>query len=478
MITKFLSKYKNMSKPAKASLWFVFCSIVQKGISLLTTPIFTRILTTEEYGTVSVYNSWLSILTIFATLELASGVFNKAMIKYEDDREGYTSSTLVLATVISLIFFLIYILGHGFWNKLLDLNTPMMIMLFLEILFSEAMSFWTIRNRFEYEYRSVVFITLLANVGGTLLSVLLVLWNSQYRSEFRVLGTLIVHILIYSFVYIRIIKKGKTIIRTDYWKYALNYNLPLIPHYLSQQILNQSDRIMISQLIGKSSAAVYTVAYQIAIVLNIITSAIHASFSPWTFQCIKEKKYHDIGKITLSIETGIAVFCFLFSLFAPEVIYILGGEQYYSAIWVVPPVTMSIVFNVLYTMIANMAFYYEKTKFIMFGTLVAAVANIILNWVCIPVFGYVAAGYTTLACYIIYSIVHYIFMLYICKENNIPNPFNTFKIWGVAVLAVALSVVSSLLYGMTIIRYVVIIIVVMLAVVYRKKIQKLFTSRR
>jgi O-antigen/teichoic acid export membrane protein len=129
-------------------------------------------------------------------------------------------------------------------------------------------------------------------------------------------------------------------------------------------------------------------------------------------------------------------------------------------------------------MIANMAFYYEKTKFIMFGTLVAAVANIILNWVCIPVFGYVAAGYTTLACYIIYSIVHYIFMLYICKENNIPNPFNTFKIWGVAVLAVALSVVSSLLYGMTIIRYVVIIIVVMLAVVYRKKIQKLFTSRR
>lgn len=451
-------------------MWFVFASIVQKGISLVTTPIFTRILTTEEYGTVSVYNSWLSILTIFATFELATGVFNKAMIKYEDDRDGYTSSTLFLATLISLAFFVIYLIGHSFWNSLLDLSTPIMVMLFLEIIFTEAMSFWSIRNRFEFEYKSVVALTLIANIGGTLLSVLLVVVNKENRAEYRVLGTLLVHIAIYSVVYFLLMKKGRKFVVAEYWKYAVGYNLPLIPHYLSQQILNQSDRIMISRMIGRGDAAIYTVAYQIAIVLNIITNAVHASFAPWAFQKIKEGDNKKIGKVAFELELCICAACFLFSLFAPEVIMILGGKAYYEAIWVVPPVAMSIVFNVLYTLIANVAFYYEKTKFIMIGTVLSAAANIVLNYIFIPIYGFVAAGYTTMACFMIYSIVHYVFMLHICKVEGIENPFDGKKMLGIAFLAAILSVVSTFLYRYTVVRYGVILIGAVLAVIFRKKI--------
>ena len=93
-INNILDMYRKIPLPAKASMWFVFCSVVQKGIAFITTPIFTRMMSTEEYGLVSVYSSWLSILTVILTFQLATGVYNKAMIKYEKERNAYTSSML------------------------------------------------------------------------------------------------------------------------------------------------------------------------------------------------------------------------------------------------------------------------------------------------------------------------------------------------------------------------------------------------
>ena len=64
-------------KPGITGMWQVSG---RSDIAFLTTPIFTRIMSAEEYGVVSVYNSWISILTVVLTLQLATGVYNKAMI--------------------------------------------------------------------------------------------------------------------------------------------------------------------------------------------------------------------------------------------------------------------------------------------------------------------------------------------------------------------------------------------------------------
>lgn len=437
---------------------------------MITTPIFTRILTTEEYGTISVYNSWLAIIMIFATFELATGVYNKSMIKFENDRDGYTSSTLFLATCITGVFFLVYLFARDIWNNLFSLNTAFMVMMFLEIIFTEAMQFWSVRRRFDYEFKNVVIVTLAANILGSALSVSLVLISPTHKAELKILGTLVVHIVIYGVIFFKVMQKGKKVYAPDYWKYAVNYNLPLIPHYLSQQILNQSDRIMIDRMIGRADAGLYTVAYQVAILMNLITSAVHASFSPWAYKCIRDKEYKKIGDLTLKIVALMAAVCFLFSLLAPEAILILGGRKYTEAIWVVPPVAMSIVFNMLYSLIGNFAFYFEKTKFVMFGTMVAAIANIILNSIFIPMYGYAAAGYTTLACYIFYSFLHYCVMLKICRVNGIDQPFNTKAIWSLGAVSVLLSVTSVFLYRHTIPRYLVLALLMGMLIWKRKKI--------
>lgn len=87
VLRKIIDKYKKIPLPAKASLWFVFCSILQKGISFITVPIFTRIMSTAEYGIYSTYLSWYQMLLIFTSLNLYYGVFNNAMVKFQDRRD-------------------------------------------------------------------------------------------------------------------------------------------------------------------------------------------------------------------------------------------------------------------------------------------------------------------------------------------------------------------------------------------------------
>ena len=61
---KMFFKYKNASLPLKAAFWFSVCSIIQQAVNFLTVPLFTRILSSEEYGIWTLYQSWQSILNI------------------------------------------------------------------------------------------------------------------------------------------------------------------------------------------------------------------------------------------------------------------------------------------------------------------------------------------------------------------------------------------------------------------------------
>ena len=197
-LSDIINIYINMSMPAKASIWFVICGMLQKGIVFITTPIFTRILSKEEFGTVSIYMSWMAIITIFATLELPTGVFNKAMLKYEEDRDGYTSSSLVLASLSTIILFLIYLCFSKKINIFLGLDSAIVVLMFIDIFFTTAITFWSVRKRFEYKYKSVVSVTIIANVVATLLSLIFTLCSVEHKDLARIEGLVLGHVFILS----------------------------------------------------------------------------------------------------------------------------------------------------------------------------------------------------------------------------------------------------------------------------------------
>ena len=122
-MNKIIQKYKNSNVAIKAALWFTICNLLQKGITMISMPIFTRLLSTEQYGVLTIYNSWYSIISIIVTLNLAGGVIFNAMTKYEDDKDRFISSMQGLSTLITIIFFVIYICFQNYFNKLFNVSS-------------------------------------------------------------------------------------------------------------------------------------------------------------------------------------------------------------------------------------------------------------------------------------------------------------------------------------------------------------------
>ena len=141
LINRLRAYYVGISVPVKASLWFAICSAMQKGIDLLCTPIFTRILSPEEYGVYAVYQSWYPIFLIFTTLNLYAGVYNNGMIKWPKDRAALTSSLLGLSTTVTIIWLVIYLFNVNYWNNLIGLPTILVLAIFAEALFVPAYNF-------------------------------------------------------------------------------------------------------------------------------------------------------------------------------------------------------------------------------------------------------------------------------------------------------------------------------------------------
>ena len=466
-----INKYKSLNPKLKASFWFMLCNILQKGVALLTTPIFTRILTSEQYGQYSNYQSWYSILIIFATLNLYGGVYNNGMIKYEDNRISFTSSIQGLSITSTIICFIVYIINYKWWNDWFQLSIFLIVMMFLDFVFSPSYSFWLLRNRFDYNYKSITAVTIISTLINPILAIYVVI-NTEYKVEARVACHTLVVIAFALPFFVYHFAKGRKFYDRQIWKYALNFNLPLIPHYLSQIVLQQSDRIMITRLVGPSQTAYYSVAYSVSMLIMIITNAINSSLIPYIYQNIKLNNYNKIKNISLKLTGLIASGCLVAVLITPEIIRLFATSEYYDAIWVMPPVCISVYFMFIFGLFSNVEFYFEKTKGIMFASIIAAIVNILLNYWLIPILGYFAAGYTTLMSYILLSIMHYIIYRKTLITKKKAHYYPVDKILLISIITVTMMIVFSFTYLNRTLRYCLIVLLVLAVLTNYKKIVK------
>lgn len=470
IVSKLINKYSKLNIVLKATIWFTFCSVLQKGISMITTPIFTRLLSTEEYGLYSSYLSWLNIFTVLITLKLEAGVFNKGMSKFKDDRDGYTTAMQGLTTVLTTIALAIYLIFHSFINELTELPTIIILLMFLEIYFVPAYNFWIRRNRYDYKYKSVVLVTIALTIANTLFGILAVLLLNINRGVSRIISIALVQCMFGFCIYIVNLTKCKKLYNPKYWKFALKFNLPLLPHYFSIYILQHSDRVMIQKLCNYTKVAMYSVVYNFSMVLNVLLDSLNNAIIPWIYDNLERKNFRNIKDKVQLLSIFLMAMLILFMLLAPEVIRVLAPASYYEAIYVVPPVTGSLLYMFMYVLIGNVEFYYDCNKATMFVSLIGAIMNIILNLVFIPLFGYIAAGYTTLVCYILFAFSHLIYSNSIAKKKDNIMIFDIkFYILETIVL-IAFIILISMFYNYIYVRISIIVIILTIMIINRKKI--------
>lgn len=456
---KLLIKYHSLKVQQRAMLWYTFANILIKSIALLSTPIFTRLMTTGEYGTFTIFQSWLNILIIISSLNMFQGGYTKGILKYKDDVDGYTSSSLALTMLITIGWSIVYIFFTKQLNAFFGLSSVLMIIMFFNLLVMPAFEFWAAKLRFEYKYREFVFASIIISFSSVLLGIILVVL-CQSKVEARALADLIARLVICGWIIFNIFNRGKCLYKKQYWMFNLKFNIPLIPHFLAFYILNQSDRIMISKMVGNTQAAYYSVAYTISMMMNLIINALNNALTPYIYISINDKKEKEIQSSTAPLYFLITLLCIITMVFAPEIITIFAGHRYADAVYVVPPIAASVYFIFVYSMFSTIEYYYQKTAKIALATSISAILNLVLNVYFIKIFGYYAAGYTTLFSYMMLAMMHYIFYRAIVNSKLGKNVsiFNMKIIIGCSVLVLAVMVFMLSVYKYILIRYSIIVI--------------------
>ena len=457
---------------------YAAASLVNKGITFITMPIFTRLMSTEQIGIVNTYNSWHSILNVFACLSLTAGSFSIAMHQYRNKRSAYQSAALGLTTIASLGIAILYVIFFKTINAVLELPWQLNVLMIVGFFLQPATDFWMARQRFEYKYKACSIVSVNTAITSSLLAVLTVIaFNTNGISELaigRLYATYLVNYIVALVIFIYTFRAGKTFYDREFWMFGLSMSLPLIVHSLAKQILDASDRIMIQKMVGYSAVGIYGTLYGISSLSLIVWNAINMSLVPYTFSNLDKGKEGEerINAIVIPMLLVYSVVAIGFAFLSPEIVRIVATTEYYEAIYICPPVAAGIYFTSLYNIMGNVLLYHKKTKDIMFATVIAATVNIVLNYIFIQMFGYIAAAYTTLLANIILAFAQY----KMAKKVHGYAPYDCKKLVLISVIVTVIVLSCNFLYQHTLLRFVFIGMILVVGFIQRKRILTLFKT--
>ena len=203
----------------------------------------------------------------------------------------------------------------------------------------------------------------------------------------------------------------------------------------------------------------------------------NTAWSPWVFEKINNGEEQLVKRTSRLYVLFYCFVVFVYLLVAPEVLYIMGGEEYMQTVNVLPPIIVSFVFLFIYSLYVGIEVYYKKQKYVAISTLIAATLNIGLNYLLIPIYGYEVAAYTTLIGYIIMFILHFIVVKIMKKDNVYDSIFNVIVAFSFLLIMVG----TIFIYKVPIIRYVIVgcIFITMLIIIIwlRKEIIYLLKNK-
>lgn len=414
----------NDNKVVKSGIWYTISSIAIRAVAIVTTPIYTALLTTGDYGKANIFNSWIDVLNIFTCLCVVYSI-GRAKLDYPDKFDEYMSALQGLSSsfaFVVLIFVTIFREQVSAWIKY---EVPLVIVLFVYLCIFPSVEYTLQKFRYEYKYKENIMISLLTCIGTVVFSVSLIYLFNDQRYIGKILGTILPTFLIGLFFYVKILKTGKVFYKKEYWIYALKFGIPMIPHSFSLVILAQIDRIMIKDICGDSPAGLYVFGYSFATLLAIFTNAIGQAWLPWfndTLHAGDKSRIKEIQKKLVLL----GIFLTLgFITVAPEALMILspGSREYWVAKWVIPPVALGTLSQYFYTNYVNIELFHKKTPLIAASSITTAIVNYCLNALFIPRFGYTAAAYTTLVSYIFLMLFHFIATRFVLKEKVYQDSF-------------------------------------------------------
>jgi len=398
----------NTGKVTKAGAGYVIGNYLLKGITFLSAPIFTRLLTTADFGLYSTYMSYVSIFYIIIGFSLHVST-NNAKYKYKEDLYRYLSSIIGMILVSTCFWTIIGNIFFEWFEGWFGFDRVVFNCFIFHCLGDALLQVFNSEVSLNYKVKSYLKISAfnaLLNMGLSIMLILTLFSEERYVG--RIIGSFIPMGLAGLYVIYYFFKKAAPRFNKEYWRFGLQYSIPIIPHGISQVILNQFDRIMIKNMVSADAAGIYSFSYTINSLVLITSQSLDKVWRPWAYEKMNKDDYDSVKKQATIYALGLGLFTALVMMVAPEIIKVLGDRDYWNSTACVIPVLLGGFFSFLSTIPSLVGYFHGKTGFIAIGSAGAAILNIILNYIFIPIFGYIAAAYTTFVTYLLYFVFHYI----------------------------------------------------------------------
>lgn len=437
-------------------------------ITFFLLPVYTAVLSNEEYGVVDLLNTLTSLLLPIATLQIEQGIFRYLL----DCRENKEKQTTLITTVSKFILvqfaicILIFLCASPFIHN--EYKYFLMANLLMGIL--SSISLQICRGLGDNKTYAV---------GSFITGALTVILNVIFIVAFKwgaygmLIATAISNLLcaIYVFVkkkiykYIDIKQNDKKLLKD-----IIKYSVPLIPNMISWWIVSASDRTIISAVIGVAQNGIYSAANKFSGIFSTLYSVFNLT---WTesasININSEDRDEFFSKIFDFIVRFFGSLCLGTIAVMPFVFGILVNEKFAESYYQIPILILGLVFNILVSFLGSVYVAKKLTKEIAKTSIIAAIINIVVNIALINQIGLYAASISTVIAYFAMFIYRWIDVKkYVSIKTN-----KTL----IAVLSVSFLVAIITYYlKMKIISIVLLLAVIIIAIYINKDSAKYLTE--
>jgi len=391
-----LKQYKSL---VRNSFLFAVGSIGSKAISFFMLPLYTRLLSTSDYGQLDVLQTTISLLIPLVTFQAVEAVFRYSV----DMREKvYASNVLtnglflsLIGIVISFILFPIFTRFEPF-SSYTSLFYSIMILSMVDGIIKQFVRGLEKIKTFVASDLGYTASFVFFNV------VFLVYLKMGLRGYFlsMVLGHLvsIVIILVFGgvFKYLNFKSFDKSLLKT-----MLVYSIPLIPNGLMWWVMAVSDRYMLTYFLGFSATGIYSVSYKFPSLITLVNGIF---FQAWQLSAMQEygkKGYEDFYKNIFGVLSSLLfVVTGLILLILKPLMSVFVSEAFYEAWMYVPLLLVGTMFQAFSSFFGTNYTASKKTKGAFSTSVYGAVVNIGINIILIPLWGIQAAAFSTMAAYL------------------------------------------------------------------------------
>ena len=349
-----------------------------------------------DYGIVATFQILISFIAPFVGLSITGAISVKYYDKSGTDLPKYITNCigiLAASTIsVSIIIWLFAKYISGFVTFPVEWLWSIVIVSMGQFLVQIALALWQIQMK-PVPYGTFQLLQTMLNI--TLSLVLIVVMGMQWQG--RVIAQVFCDGTFGIIAIIFLYKNNWLKFEYDrsYIVSALKYGVPLIPHALAGWAMAAVDRVFINKMIGVADTGVYTVGYQVAMVIVIIETSFNNAWVPWLFHnlgtgdpLVKIK----IVKTTYMYVATMILIALLLSLSAPWFMSILVGKDFMGATKFIFWLALSKGIYSMYFMTCNYLFYMKKTILVAFSTFSAAIIHIVATYFLVKANGAIGAA--------------------------------------------------------------------------------------